>query len=255
MKKILSLLLWLMLLCSVVTAVSLDAVHQTAVSEYRNKQFDKALANFSFLEKSNIHNPDLYYNIANCYFKMNRIGLAVLYYKKALLLNSSHRLARKNLNFALKFTRDKQSTENQNFLTTLILSVYNSLSLNILSWILLILIAIIAFLWFKLIRKKTMYEITIKFLIVNTAIIAFFFLIWCGMRFYHYENNNEAVVLASIVNGYSGPGEDFTKLFTIHEGLIIKLVKQNEGWTQISLPNGLSGWVRSSVFRSISSQD
>ncbi len=255
MKHTFILILFIICVFQILNSTNTTNLYNSAISAYQTKQFDIALDGFSQMEKQNIHNPDLFYNIGNCYFKMNRIGLAILYYKKALLYNSAHRLARKNLSFALKFTRDKQDYDQQNFLTGIILVFYNSLSLNMLSWILLILIILIVFMWHLLVRNNSENEITIRFLLVNTVILTFFIMIWCGMRYYHYENNNEAVVLASTVNGYSGPGEDFTKLFTIHEGLIVKLVKQEQGWTQISLPNGFSGWVRSSIYKPISNQE
>jgi len=72
--------------------------------------------------------------------------------------------------------------------------------------------------------------------------------VWSSMRYYHYVNNNEAVILSPEVQAYSGPGENYSNLFTIHEGLIIKINKKDNAWTLISLSNGLSGWVRSSTF-------
>jgi len=78
------------------------------------------------------------------------------------------------------------------------------------------------------------------------------FFVWSGSRYYHYTHNNEAVISSSKVNAYSGPGENFTKLFTIHEGLIIKINKIDNAWTLVSLSNGFSGWVRTSTYKVVS---
>lgn len=220
-----------------------------ANAAYKNNDFDNALKYYSELEMKNPKNPDLYYNIGNSYFRLNRIGLAILYYKKALLNNSAHSLAKKNLNFALKFTIDKQDYENQNFITNLIMKAYKALSLNILSVLLLFSLTSFVFIVQRLIKKNSRHSHTLRLLLVVSIFISSIFIVWSSMRYYHYINNNEAVILSSEVNAYSGPGENFSKLFTIHEGLIIKINKKDNAWTLISLSNGFSGWVRTSTYK------
>ena len=219
-----------------------------ANSAYKNNDFDTALNLYSSLENKIPKNPDLCYNIGNTYFRLNRIGLAILYYKKALLNNSSHFLAKKNLNFAIKFTIDKQDYENQNFISNLIIKAYNYISLNILADFLILALLIFIFLLHKSIRKKSRHPQTLRLLLIISMFIVGGLVVWSSMRYYHYVNNNEAVILSPEVQAYSGPGENYSNLFTIHEGLIIKINKKDNAWTLISLSNGLSGWVRSSTF-------
>ncbi len=221
----------------------------SATEAYKTNDFDKALSLYSELEARNQKNPDIYYNIGNCYFRLNRIGLAVLYYKKALLIDSSHSLARKNLNFALKFTLDKQDFENQNFLSNIINTAYQSLSLNALAWITLILLTGLVTVIHAMIRKGQDYTHTKQMMLMIMLAFNLVFIAWSGTRFYHYKHNNEAVISSSKVNAYSGPGENYTKLFTIHEGLIIKINKIDNAWTLVSLSNGFSGWVRTSTYK------
>ena len=45
--------------------------------------------------------------------------------------------------------------------------------------------------------------------------------------------------------GQSGPGEDNTTLFTVHEGLKVRLRDQQGSWWHVSLDNGLNGWLPS----------
>ncbi len=53
-----------------------------------------------------------------------------------------------------------------------------------------------------------------------------------------------AVVLAPSLDVRSGPGETNPQLAEIHEGLKISVLGGREGWFQVRLPNGLTGWVR-----------
>jgi SH3-like domain-containing protein len=52
-----------------------------------------------------------------------------------------------------------------------------------------------------------------------------------------------AVVLASPVEVLAGAGPNNASLFTIHEGLRVEVRQEQQGWVQVSLPNGLNGWV------------
>ncbi len=54
---------------------------------------------------------------------------------------------------------------------------------------------------------------------------------------------SEAVVLEEEIPVLSGPTQDATLQFRIHEGTMIKVRAQRGGWLRIQLPGGLSGWV------------
>jgi hypothetical protein len=57
------------------------------------------------------------------------------------------------------------------------------------------------------------------------------------------EGTPVAVVLAPSLEVRAGPGETNAVLFTVHEGLSLEVRSERQGWVQVSLPNGLNGWV------------
>ena len=64
--------------------------------------------------------------------------------------------------------------------------------------------------------------------------------------FWHYDrvsDRSEAVVLMAVVEVRSGPAERYTSVFTVHEGLMVRIRQSASGWHQVRLPNGLAGWV------------
>ena len=65
-----------------------------------------------------------------------------------------------------------------------------------------------------------------------------------AMRIYQAETLREGVVLADKVDVVSGPAADNPVLFSIHEGLKIRIENDLESWLHISLENGWNGWVR-----------
>ncbi|RLC51939.1 MAG: hypothetical protein DRI23_04035, partial [Candidatus Cloacimonadota bacterium] len=94
-------------------------IFNDAIGYFENKDFLAALELFKSLENENLINADLYYNIGNCYFRLSDIGTSILYYKKALKIQSNHEAARRNLNYALTFTKDKQNTESENVIRSI----------------------------------------------------------------------------------------------------------------------------------------
>jgi SH3-like domain-containing protein len=52
-----------------------------------------------------------------------------------------------------------------------------------------------------------------------------------------------AVVLHDAVEILAGPGAGNPALFTVHEGLSLEVVGERREWLQVSLPNGLNGWL------------
>jgi uncharacterized protein YraI len=59
------------------------------------------------------------------------------------------------------------------------------------------------------------------------------------------EGQQLAVVLDATVEVLAGPGESNPALFTVHEGLTLEVRGERREWVQVSLPNGLNGWIPS----------
>jgi uncharacterized protein YgiM (DUF1202 family) len=53
----------------------------------------------------------------------------------------------------------------------------------------------------------------------------------------------EAVVVSENAYVRSGPGEKSPRLAEIHEGLKVRVLGAREGWLQVSLANGITGWI------------
>ncbi len=59
------------------------------------------------------------------------------------------------------------------------------------------------------------------------------------------KSKSDAIVFANILSVMSEPNEKSNKLFTIHEGLKVKLLDEKNGWSKIKIQNGNIGWVKS----------
>ncbi|MDP8201676.1 MAG: tetratricopeptide repeat protein [Candidatus Tenebribacter burtonii] len=249
MKKSILLLLFLLILSSVYTVTQTETIFNEAITSYQEKDYHTALEKFDLIENEGIINADLYYNIGNCYFRINEIGRAILYFKKALKVRSDHQAARRNLEYALTFTKDKQNSENESVIRSFWLKTFDSFSINFLAIIILAIFLIIIILISIMIIHYRNRERTVPLFLTTIFIFLFLaFFIISILKWQEFHNDNEAVILSTSVIGYSGPGEDFTRVFTIHEGMIFTLERDEDNWSLIKLENGLGGWIKKDTY-------
>ena len=64
---------------------------------YRLGNYDLAASYYGLVLSTDYASADLYYNLGNCYYRTDQMGLAILYYKRALHLDPSMRDAKENL--------------------------------------------------------------------------------------------------------------------------------------------------------------
>ena len=224
---------------------------QDAIRAYQENNYTQALQYFLDAENSGIKNPSLYFNIGNAYYRNNDIPNAIVYYKKALLLDSSFRPARTNLDFMLSITPDKQIDLEENTMTRFVTNGYYLLSINTLLVICLIILVFIISLihlqWAFPDRDNTI----VRFI---NFVLVFIFILFTALtisRIHLVKSNHEAVVTAGTVRVYSGPSESNPILFTINEGTILKIQKEELNWTQITTLSGYSGWINADTYRKI----
>ena len=73
---------------------------------YNSGNYQRALSTYTSILDASQHSASLYYNIANCHYKLNKIALSIYYYEKALLLDPKDEDIINNLSFAQKMTVD-----------------------------------------------------------------------------------------------------------------------------------------------------
>ena len=249
MKKFILTFLFLLLIIGIFAVNQIEAIYQEAISYYNDKDYQTALGKFSQIENEGIINADLYYNIGNCYFRINEIGRSVLYFKKALKVRSDHQAARRNLEYALTFTKDKQDSGSESAIRSFWLKAFDSFSINLLAIIILLIFVIIVMLICLMIIYYKNREKTVPIFMTTIFIFLFaVFFIISLLKWQELHNDNEGVLLSTSAIGYSGPSVDFTLVFTIHEGMIFTIEKSEENWSLIKLENGLGGWINKDTF-------
>jgi tetratricopeptide (TPR) repeat protein len=224
-------------------ADTVEATFERGAAAYREGKFEDAAKAYIAILESGIADPRVFYNLGNVYFKQGRIGPAILEYERALRLDPADQDVRDNLDLARSQMRDKAPDPDLQAPVRLVKDTIESTPPDILSW------AFLGFWWLTclgiagipLMRSW----IRRRFMAYGAGALALVAALFATALVYQMQQEAEgiAIVMADKVDVRSGPGEENTVLFTVHEGTRMEVRSRVEHWTQVSLPNGLSGWV------------
>ncbi len=222
-----------------------------ANSFYEEGRFEEAADTYGTILKYGLKDPRVLYNLGNASFKLGRLGPAILNYERALRIDPSDLEARDNLQLARARIRDRAPEAEIPFPIAAIQGALQILAPDRMAVLFLIAWGAASALGgsFLLARTETRRRV-FGYLLLGGAILVL--LAGLGL-FVTVRMNLEPVgiVMQDRVDVRSGPAEDNTILFTVHEGTRLQLHGRREGWFQVSLPNALSGWIPSASVEAV----
>lgn len=197
-------------------------------------------------------NAELYNQLGLTYYHQGKSGLAVLNFMRALRIDSSHKDAKNNLEYAINQSPDRELYAQPSFLATLFQRIFEFFNLNSLAFIVIILLILttLCLHWIMHLSMEQDKAVPLMWLII----VGFVFLLsvtMLGLKYRDFLDKRKAVVIETTVEGFSGPGKEFGRLFTIHDGLIIHISRIDKDWTLITLPNSGAGWILTSSYERV----
>ena len=210
---------------------------------YMEGAYDKAVEEYSTILEGGEYSMELYYNLANAYFKMENIGKAILYYNKALRIAPSQEDVLHNLAIAETRTKDKITAVPEFFLHRWMRVVRNSVSCNawgalsLLFFALILTFALLFLLASRLGVRKAGFYGALCSLLLFVATTAF-----AISSRNDILTEDEAVVMSSAISVKSSPDRSATDLFVLHEGTKLRIVAEFDEWVEVVIADGKKGW-------------
>ena len=230
------------LISHVSLAQSPDQLLSTANSMYKDKKYDIAIEAYQKLISQGYKTPEIYYNLANAYYKTEQISSAILFYERALRLSPSDEDSRFNLKLANQKIIDRLTPVPQFFVISGWQRFVNSCSSKAwaifsLVFIWLSLVAFAIYLFIGSIRRLGFYSG------VFLLLCAIFFLFLSSSANGIEHGHDEAILTATNAYVKSAPDGSSTDLFIIHEGIKLDILDRVGSWSKIRLADGKVGWV------------
>lgn len=246
-----------------------SVLFQEANNYYKNSQYTEALTLYEKILSKGVTNAAIYFNAGNSAFKLYRPGKdteagnngylakAVLYYKRAQMIDPSDKDINFNLNFILKTTGLLEQTEEISFFKLLLFFYYYP-EVKHLAYS-----AVITFFLFC-----SMLGLAILFKNKKKKIFLYFalgsFLFWSVLfpaaiiKYNKIYKNQDAVVLhnKAMFLKEPVPGSDAVSSTGLSEGMIVTIDKYYKEdlrpeWVFVILANGIGGWTPSASVQKI----
>jgi tetratricopeptide (TPR) repeat protein len=206
---------------------------------YNAGQYQQAIAEFSsLLQKRKWANFAVYYNLGNCYYRLQQYGHALAFYKKARRIKPNDVDLLHNIQLIYRqLEKSEQLTDD---LRAKFLFWYYLLNLRQLFYVVVIFTCLCLLVWVMHIRRSTRLDYGLRWPLA--ALFIFGVIIWFSFAIKIYQERyvTTAIVVQSRITARSGYGESYEPLFRLSEADEV-IIKER---IEISLPTGVQTWLR-----------
>lgn len=212
---------------------------------YKEGDYNRAIGLYLGIEEQGFQSDDLFFNLGNSYYKLNKVAPSIYYYEKALKINPRHEDALFNLSFAKRMTIDVIEELPKSFLQRFSENVIQKLTFD--TWaIIAVTASFLASLLFLLYHFSSSSKKKLFFF--NTTILSVFILgISVFFAFSNYDSvqkNRIAIIFAPKTEIKNAPTDSSDEVFVLHEGTKVLILDELDNWKKIKLADGKIGWIK-----------
>lgn len=208
---------------------ALKLMSANKVKEAKDR-FERASDQYEELLNSNYINGQVYYNLANAYYRQNQAGKAMLFYNKSLKLMPRNSNLQENMTLVKTEFEDKEVVKKTPriiktiFFWYFLFNINETTALALLFYIVFI-VCILVFIFSKYQLLKPIY-IGFGIAMIVTGITL-------GIKIYNEEVKLRGIVISQKCSVRYGPGDEYEPKFLIHEGAEFAVKEENNEWYKV----------------------
>lgn len=221
-----------------------ELLFSQANEAYNKGNYTKAVELYENIEKTGNVSGSLYFNLANSYYKLQKIAPSIYNYEKALTISTNDQDILDNYRFAKNMRMDQIDQIPQGFLTKLYQKLVNLWSVDTWAWlsIVFIFLFVITFVFFH--KAKFSQERKLFFSGWSISlVISVLCLIFAFQTESYNANTHFAIVYNNEIAIQSEPNLRSETLFKLHEGTKVQVLDNVDDWKKIKLTDGKTGWM------------
>ena len=232
------------MIANVVVAQNVDTLFVSANELYRNGAFEEAIKKYKKIESQDTVSSELYLNLGNAYYKLNKVGPTIFYYEKALKLDPLNVDVKNNLIFAKRLALDNIEEVPKTVFQRINKNYLQKLSYN--DWAIVVVVlsfsSAIFFLLFYFGYSSTRKRI--YFTTSGISLLLLIFSIFITYNQYSQTTKNiEAIVFVKKTAVRNAPTFNSEEIFILHEGTKVMVLDAVDNWKKIKLIDGKQGWM------------
>ncbi|MDR0427742.1 MAG: tetratricopeptide repeat protein [Dysgonamonadaceae bacterium] len=242
MNKLMIFLSFLAVVCSVSAQSSVEQANKA----YSEADYAQAEQLYKEAIEQEGESAEVYYNLGNTCYRLNKTASSILYYERALLLDPGNQDIRFNLEMARLKTVDKIEPVGEFFLTKWFGSLRDVYGISqwsrtaVITFLLFIACLYLFFFSRKITLKKTGFFAGLAFIL-----ICLFANIFAFQQKKRLMERSTAIIFAPTTTIKSSPDTSGTDLFILHEGTKVEIKNQLGEWNEIETAGGDVGWIKS----------
>lgn len=224
-----------------------EMLFESGMKAYLDGDWTGALDRWREIERQGYRSGELFYNMGNAYYKLSEIGEAILYWERAARLLGDDPDLAANLSLARRNLVDRLDETVRLPLWDWFDAFRARLPLSTLAGLAPLFCfasfaALAARRWlFRTLRARAM---------LKAAAVAAFVLLALNLGLFALKVRDESALRAGVLTVteaevWSAPASGTGKLlFTLHEGTKVKVLREVQGWYEISAGKDRQGWIR-----------
>lgn len=229
-----------------------DSIFNKANDAYANGSYLEAKRLYESILKEDKVSSELYYNLANTYYKLEDIANSIYYYEKALQLNPNSESTKNNLAFAERMRLDQFEKLPESELDRGLDNFIELFSVD--TWsiigIILLFLAGVSFALFLFKRKPFIKRFYLGFSILLILFSAGAFSL-AQIQLDQIQKNTYAIIFEKEKQVFEEPNARAGIMVQLHEGTKVKILDRFRDFYKVELPDGTLGWMETTNLKKI----
>jgi tetratricopeptide (TPR) repeat protein len=235
---------WVLLGASSATgAESAETAFDAACREYEQGHWDAAADGFRSLLRYGLADARLEYNLANAEYKRGHYGEAILHYERARRLAPADPDILANLAITRSKIRDVVEDDDAAGVLRALREAQDRLGVSVQAGLFVVCVWILAAIVAWCGSRPGGFTPGWGWMLAAVSLATVLVFVSWRSSWLRLDGTARAVILKPSVEALAGPGLNNAALFTLHEGTAVTIESERESWLQVTLPNGLTGWV------------
>jgi tetratricopeptide (TPR) repeat protein len=219
-------------------------------SHFREGDFDEARMAYEEVLALGMESGAVYYNLGNAYFRMDKLGKAMLNYRRASRFFPDDAALSHNMDLVRSRARDQLSVLPQPVFSKWWNTLVDAIGLRTLFWS-----GVVAWLAGLALVARRVVTGSLGAMARRAAATLLLGGLLAGAGAVASSvaraDNVSAVVITDRAHVLEGPANDARTVVVIHEGLVVDVLVDQERWIQVRLPNGVTGFVERETIETI----
>ena len=252
MRKLLMLLSVSFFYCSLALGQETETTFENANSAYNAGQFEKAVMLYKEILESGRHSVELYFNLANSYYRLNQVGESIFYFEKAKQLRPKDEDINVNGAFAQNMAIDAVEVLPKSQVTQLQEKTTDLFSQDGWAYFIILLAWLLVLFWGLYLRNKV--PLIKKTFFVFTLVLGMLLIGSLSIAVIKSANNADTtygILFDEKIDVWAEPNSRAEVLFLLHEGTKVQMLDQLQEWQKIRIANGSEGWIKNAKVRSL----